>query len=157
MIGGCSTDSGLVPAREVEDPFIHVGMTRNGKKHGQWLTYTDGESFYIEHWRDGVRHGPFRILGYEMTYDGVFENGLVHGRYREFWDTRTRSLRRLQFYSHGKRERTWCEWDMDGKLTNIATYQEDELIREEDDPPGSCPVTYGNDRYHLDPDDRTYD
>lgn len=157
VASGCTTDSGLVPAREEDEPFVHVGMMRNGKKHGQWLTYADGKANYLEHWRDGVRHGPFRGWFDEVMSDGVFKNGVVHGRYRRFWNTRTQTLAELRFFSHGKRERTWCEWDQSGRLTLIALFQEDKLMREEVDPPGACPVTHGDGRYHLDPDDRTYD
>ena len=153
---GCTTDSGLKQVREVDGPFVHVGTMRHGKKHGQWQTYTDGKVTFVEHWRDGVKHGPFRGRQDEVMSDGVYRNGMMHGRYREFWNTETRTLAILGFLSRNRRERTWCEWDMDGRLTRIAVYQQDRLMREELDPPGACPVTH-SDRYHLDPDDRTYD
>lgn len=152
---GCSQGSNLERAEEITDDFHMVGTIKNGKKHGKWVTYSEGELWNIVHWRDGKVHGPYSWwLGDNgsMSSDGMHKNGVPHGRTRIFY--RPGQLAELGWYRHGKRERTWCSWNPDGTLQYIKIFQQDKLMREDLNPPGQCPLIFGDGERHLDPKDK---
>lgn len=139
-------------AQEWQGSTHWSGTTKDGRKHGQWIAVENGVIVEIEHWRDGVRHGPFRRWNeLNMYIDGTWYNGVLHGRYRIFYGPR--QLARLEWYSQGKKVRTWCLWEPDGSLEYIREYQFDKLRREELRPPGECPVIFDDGARHLDQDD----
>lgn len=147
---GCLSDDGLTRVEEVDGSWRQFGTTKDGKKHGQWLTYYESQLFEIEHWINGKRHGPFRTFydnGKVLT-DGHFVQGNIDGRYRVFYEDG--KLAELNWLDQGYKELTWCEWYPNGRVRRIALYQKDKLLREELDPPGTCPVVAGDGKRHFD-------
>ena len=152
-----SEDQDLQRVDRVERNTRVIGTLKNGKKHGRWTKLLDGKLFRIEHYRDGKKHGPryswLDDTG-EMTSDSMYANGYLHGRFRIFY--RPGQLAELGWLSRGNRERTWCSWREDGSLEYIRTYQQDKIIREDIDPPGQCPVIFGDGARHTDPKDQDF-
>ena len=154
---GCSKDSNLERVDRTEGDERIIGTLKDGEKHGRWTKLLDGKLYRITHWRDGKRHGPsFSWLDDEgpMTSDCMYVNDKLHGRYRIFYTPD--QLAELGWLHKGRRERTWCSWNPDGSLEYIRLYQQDKLIREDLDPPGQCPVIFGEDRRHTDPEDKDF-
>lgn len=147
--GDCLGSSHLTRVEEVDGALRYVGAMKDGQKHGQWITYDEGLLYEVKHYIDGKLHGPFRSYHENgaLFSDGQFVRGILDGRHRVFRDNGQLLL--LNWYNHGDRERTWCEWYPDGHLQRIAEYSADKLIREERDPPGTCPVTAGDGKRHL--------
>lgn len=157
LVLSCSRDSGLDTVEQIDGNKRMVGTMKDGKKHGKWTTWFDGEVFEVEHWRDGKRHGPYHVWLDDkgpMTADGSYFDDMPHGRTRIF--NAPGRLSELGWYSHGRRERTWCAWEPDGSLEYIRVYQEDRLMREDKSPPGQCPLIFGEGKRHLDPANTDY-
>lgn len=156
-LASCSRDDGLECMDRTEGNKRVVGTLKDGKRHGRWTTWSDGEMFQIEHYRDGKLHGPHRSwldpVG-PMTADGTYFADIPHGRTRVFYAPGRLSV--LGWYSHGRRERTWCAWEPDGSLEYIRTYQQNKLIREQLSPPGQCPLIFGDGKRHLDPENADF-
>ncbi len=152
----CSRSSNLEKVDETEGTERRVGTLKNGEKHGQWTRYDSGALYEIEEWRDGVLHGPFRRFHDDRSLlsDGVHRNGILHGRYRVFFENG--HIAQLSWFDLGRRDQTWCEWHPNGALRRFVVYQDDKIIREQFDPPGTCPLVHGDGARHLDPKDTSY-
>lgn len=85
------------------------GFFRQGKRHGQWVSfYPAGTPWSEMHYDKGLRHGP------NITY---FENG----------------KRRYEgLYVMDRRDSVWNYFDTTGKAVKRVYYKRDAILRQED-------------------------
>lgn len=76
-----------------------TGFFRQGKRHGQWLSfYPDGEIWSEMHYDKGLRHGPnvaYHENG-EKRYEGVYMNDLQDSIW-SYYDTSGKLARKVLF------------------------------------------------------------
>ena len=58
----CRGNSDLQRVEEIDGAVRRIGTVKNGKKHGQWVSYYEGVLWEVEHYVNGKLHGPYRSL-----------------------------------------------------------------------------------------------
>ena len=85
------------------------GFFRQGKRHGQWMSfYPTGEAWSEMHYDKGLRHGP------NITY---FANG---------------AKRYEGIYRLDQRDSTWTYFDSTGKAVKKVTFDRDVIVAQEE-------------------------
>ena len=153
----CSSD--LEKVDRFKGEWRILGALKNDKKHGKWLKLDpDGNKHRLETWRNGYLHG-MSMAWHEngaLMSDTVYRHDRGHGRFRIFYDDGR--IAELGWWRKGRPIGTWCEWDpFTGKLETITRYVRGRAKHVDDDPDGSCPLTQGDGRRHLDPTDANYE
>jgi len=135
-----------------------AGWLKDGKKHGPWVTYKDGELDSMTTWKDGVQHGPEFAWSFDGSFlgDSYYLHGKQHGRMRTFGGDNNR-LTWLGWWKRGRQHGYWCEWKDDCTLFRVEQYARGNWLWTEEPPERECPYTWGElGRHHFDPNDRTY-
>ena len=164
--GGCVPDE--PPLQRVDEVEItkhgvakrRIGQLKNGKKHGWWLELWDGDRRELQHFKDGVPHGPDRLWFIDdgtPSSDGFYLNGKLHGRTRLFGGDHNNSITRLAWWWHNKPDLFRCEWSDDGRLERIVEYERGHLLEITENPTIPCPyLAHEEGQHHLDPEDNHY-
>ena len=136
-----------------------IGQRKNGKKHGWWVEYWDGDLRELQHFKDGVAHGPDRLWSYDgrPSYDAFYVNGKLHGRSRNFGGEPNNHITRLTWWWHNKPDLFHCEWTEDGRLERITEFHRGHVQEMHENPTMPCPyLAHEEGQHHLDPEDTHY-
>lgn len=161
----CSNDSKLEHVEErrvIPDTNLVEqvrGTLKDGKKHGSWYLYWDGQRRRMETWKNGVQDGvelEWSVVDGLLLGDNYYVKGKLHGRNRIFGGDDNR-LTKLSWWRRGAPHGTWCFWSDNGQLIKVEQYHHGRHQFTEEPPRRSCPYTSTREgQHHFDPDDRTY-
>ena len=86
-----------------EGKYVANGLYQNGKLHGDFTVYLDGENI-----------------------KGRYENGKLHGEYK-ITSSSDEKIKLEGQYLEGKREGEWKSYNKEGKLEKIINYVKNEI------------------------------
>ena len=95
--------SGMVLKYNKEGKYVANGLYQNGKLHGDFTVYLDGENI-----------------------KGRYENGKLHGEYK-ITSSSDEKIKLEGQYLEGKREGEWKSYNKEGKLEKIINYVKNEI------------------------------
>lgn len=131
-----------------------TGKYVNGKKEGEWVTYTEAGKVWKRHsYRDNMLNGRsvsyFASTGREEKVEN-YRDDLLNGNWSEYYPSGAVKISGV--YTDGKRNGIFTEWYESGSKKSEVNYLEDEIS-------GKMKVYYENGRmfYEADVDGRSAD
>ena len=86
----------------------------------------DKQKHTVSHTLNG-QHDTFDPRG-NVFVEANFENGIMHGVYKEFFDEHKKKLKVEGRYEEGMRQGVWTEFDRDGKVEGVEIFNKGELL-----------------------------
>ncbi len=86
------------------------------------------------------KHGSdFIVSTLNGTYDAYdpytktsklakFENGIMHGVYKEFFDEEKKAIKTEGHYENGTKQGVWTEFDKKGRVESVKIWNRGELL-----------------------------
>ena len=73
------------------------------------------------------RHETFDPRG-NVFVEANFENGIMHGVYKEFFDENKKRIKIEGRYEEGMRQGVWTEYDREKKVEGVEIFNKGELL-----------------------------
>lgn len=120
--------NGIYIECSIDGDTLVRGEYREDEKDRFWY-YNVGDHIEEGNYKYGLRSGEWKYYYPNKTlkFKGKFNSGLEHGKHLYFYPDK--SLEREEYYSLGKKEKSWNYYNDEGRVRLTITYKNDEKIR----------------------------
>tara|TARA_B100001250_G_C19538642_1_gene673679 strand:+ start:124 stop:708 length:585 start_codon:yes stop_codon:yes gene_type:complete len=102
--------------KRIKDEKNHMGILKNGKKHGRWIEWHPNERRLEENYKNGLLDGSvslfFKNGQKEWRYN--YSRGILNGNYTRWYKTGQKAID--GYYENGKESETWFWWNKNGSI-----------------------------------------